>query len=272
MIANRQAALDLGTLLGPDDQSPDRAGPARAARGQDQALPPHVSLTDLLGLEGADQRDGTGFGTVERFGPATIARIKDWAGRSRVTIQPVLDMTRTDAVDAHDPPAWMRELVILRDRHCVFPWCNRDARACDLDHITPYEENGPPGQTRPDALAALCRRHHRAKTFRRWRYHRTPAGNYQWTGPQGQTYLVTPPAPSPSRPTESAARPPRQRCALGAAGAGRRGVPRRRSVQATRGGTPQSNRDGAADGDASRRGEPSAADVVRRTAPNQPHP
>ena len=149
----------------------------------------HLTLTDLLGLDGSD---GTGFGTVERFGPATIARIKDWAGRSRVTIQPVLDMARTDAVDAHDPPAWMRELVILRDQHCVFPWCTRDARACDLDHITPYEENGPPGQTRPDALAALCRRHHRAKTFRRWRYHRTPSGNYQWTGPHGQTYLVTP--------------------------------------------------------------------------------
>ena len=109
-------------------------------------------------------------------------------------------MTRTDAVDAHDPPAWMRELVILRDRHCVFPWCNRDARASDLDHITPYDENGPPGQTSPDALAALCRRHHRAKTFRRWRYHRTPSGNYQWTGPQGQTYLVTPQGTLPIPP------------------------------------------------------------------------
>ena len=137
---------------------------------------------------------------MERFGPATVARIKDWAGRSRVTIQPVLDMSRTDAVDAHDPPAWMRELVILRDKHCVFPWCTRDARASDLDHITPYEENGPPGQTRPDALAALCRRHHRAKTFRRWRYHRTPAGDYQWTGPHGQTYLVTPTGTIPIPP------------------------------------------------------------------------
>ena len=152
----------------------------------------HLSLGDLLGLEGSESGDGSGFGTVERFGPATIARIKDWAGRSRVTIQPVLDMARTDAVDQHDPPAWMRELVILRDQHCMFPFCNRDARVSDLDHISPYEENGPPGQTRPDALAALCRRHHRAKTFRRWRYHRTPTGDYQWTGPQGQTYLVTP--------------------------------------------------------------------------------
>ena len=69
-----------------------------------------------------------------------------------------------------------------------------------LDHITPYEENGPPGQTRPDALAALCRRHHRAKTFRRWRYHRTPSGAYQWTGPQGQHFLVTPTGTIPIPP------------------------------------------------------------------------
>ena len=157
----------------------------------------HLSLTDLLALEGSG---GSGFGTVEKFGPASIARIKDWAGRTHVTIQPVLDMTRTDAVDAHDPPAWMRELVTLRDRNCVFPWCTRDARASDLDHITPYEENGPPGQTRPDGLAALCRRHHRAKTFRRWRYHRTASGSYHWTGPQGQTYLVTPTGTIPIPP------------------------------------------------------------------------
>ena len=57
----------------------------------------HLSLADLLGEASADLLSdgsraetccGSGFGTVERFGPATIARIKDWAGRSRVTIQP----------------------------------------------------------------------------------------------------------------------------------------------------------------------------------------
>ena len=134
---------------------------------------------------------------MERFGPATIARIKDWAGRSRVTIQPVLDMARTDAVDAHDPPAWMRELVILRDRHCVFPWCTRDARACDLDHITPYEENGPPGQTRPDALAALADAP--AKTCRDGATTAPRPADYQWTGPQGQTYGAPRGAPPPAK-------------------------------------------------------------------------
>jgi hypothetical protein len=52
----------------------------------------------------------------------------------------------------------MRELVILRDQHCVFPWCHTDTRACDLDHIIEYlpiTRGGPPGQTHPDNLAAL---------------------------------------------------------------------------------------------------------------------
>ncbi len=81
--------------------------------------------------------DGTG-GTVEKLGPATLQLLQDWIGRfSTCTIRPVLDLARTDAVDVHDPPGWMRETVILRDRHCVFPGCRIDARSCDLDHIEP---------------------------------------------------------------------------------------------------------------------------------------
>ena len=86
----------------------------------------------------------------------------------------------------------MRDLIMLRDGHCIFPRCQVDARSCDLDHTIPYDENGPPGQTRPENLAALCRRHHRAKTTGRWRYLRTPDGDYTWHGPYGTTYLVTP--------------------------------------------------------------------------------
>jgi len=108
-----------------------------------------------------------------------------------------------DAVDAHDPPAWMGELVILRDRHCVFPGCTTDARACDLDHIDPYvppDEGGPPGQTSPANLACLCRRHHRAKIFAGWRYRRLPEDSgpdesrtttYEWTSPHLRTYRVS---------------------------------------------------------------------------------
>ena len=97
------------------------------------------------------------------------------------------------AVDAHDPPEAMRQAVVLRDATCVFPACGRDSRRADLDHIQPYLPpafGGPPGQTHPDNLAPLCRTHHRAKTFTRWRYRRLPDGTYEWTSPTGQTYAT----------------------------------------------------------------------------------
>ena len=126
----------------------------------------------------ADLATNSGGGRVEKLGTASLALLRDWLQRlTGVSIRPVLDPTRTEAVDAHDPPAWMRELVILRDRHCVFPGCTTDARACDLDHIEPYvplDHGGPPGQTSPANLACLCRRHHRAKTFAGWHYRRLP--------------------------------------------------------------------------------------------------
>ncbi len=89
----------------------------------------------------------------------------------------------------------MRDLVILRDGHCVFPGCHVDARRCDQDHIEPYvpiDQGGPPGQTSPANLACLCRRHHRLKTFTGWDYQRTRPGTYAWTNPHGLTYTSQP--------------------------------------------------------------------------------
>jgi len=179
--ASGQAALDLQTVLGTASQ-PKRSGKVKVFV--------HVEAADL----DLDDQGGSAFATgeVERLGAATLAKIHHWVGHRQVVIQPVLNMQRGDAVDVHDPPPWMRELVILRDRHCVFPGCTRDARGCDLDHITPYDPNGPPGQTNPFNLACLCRRHHRAKTLGLWRYTRTPDGAYLWHGPYGARYLVTP--------------------------------------------------------------------------------
>ncbi|GAB3783605.1 HNH endonuclease signature motif containing protein [Nocardioides ungokensis] len=191
VIASHQAQLDLTTLIG----SADGDGPKPAApRKPKTRFYLHLNLADLA-THGCGTPADLAAGTVEKLGAATITRIKDWVGHSQVTIQPILDLGRTDAVDGHQPPAWMRELVILRDGHCVFPWCPQDARTADLDHIKPYipiDEGGPPGQTHPGNLAPLCRRHHRAKTSRRWRYRRRPDSTYEWHGPHGRAYLVTP--------------------------------------------------------------------------------
>jgi hypothetical protein len=123
----------------------------------------------------------TGCGVrVEKLNTITLTLLHDWLQRTdHVTIRPVLDPTRPDAVDQHDPPEPMRETVILRDQTCVFPGCPIDARSCDQDHIVPYQpidEGGPPGQTSPANLACLCRAHHRLKTRRVWAYQRLPDG------------------------------------------------------------------------------------------------
>ena len=110
----------------------------------------HFNLTDVSDLPDPLTR----VGGVERLGPLTLARIREWLddngpGNGKgVVIRPVLDLARSDAVDQHDPPAWMRELVILRDRTCVHPYCDKPARECDLDHIEAFvemDDGGPPG-------------------------------------------------------------------------------------------------------------------------------
>jgi hypothetical protein len=185
-IADAQTHLDLCGRPAPADDADPTA--VRRPSLTKTRLYLHLRLSDLL-----DQPICTG--AAERLGPVTSATIRTWLGTSRASIVPVLDLTRDDAVDQHDPPPWMREIVILRDRHCVFPWCRRDARGCDLDHITPYlpiDEGGPPGQTAAPKLAPLCRRHHNAKTTGRWRYRRHPGGSYTWHGPHRSSYHVTP--------------------------------------------------------------------------------
>ncbi|RNM13273.1 HNH endonuclease signature motif containing protein, partial [Nocardioides pocheonensis] len=76
--------------------------------------------------------------------------------------------------------------IELRDRTCVFPWCQRPARSCDKGHIIPWEHGGP---TSSDNLAALCRRHHRLKTHGGWTYTMLTPGEYLWRSPHGYAWL-----------------------------------------------------------------------------------
>ena len=96
----------------------------------------------------------------------------------------------------------MAAAVRFRDVTCVYPGCGRGAESCDLDHIdsyVPLDEGGPPGQTHPDALAPLCRRHHRAKTFGAFTYQRMSDGSYAWTLPTG-IQVTTDPVTARPRP------------------------------------------------------------------------
>ena len=88
------------------------------------------------------------------------------------------------------PPEAIADYVAARDRTCCFPGCRTPASRCDLDHRTPFHAGG---ETCPCNLDALCRTHHRLKTFTRWRAtRRTETDRITWTSPLGIPYLAEP--------------------------------------------------------------------------------
>ena len=125
-----------------------------------------------------------------------LEQVRDWCSvsRTKVTIKPVIDLNAHLETAGYAIPDRLRESVILRDATCVFPWCTRPARSCDVDHITEYDhhadtEDGPqPGPTSTDNLAALCRFHHRLKTHSAWHYEMVEPGVFVWASPHGHHY------------------------------------------------------------------------------------
>jgi len=102
-------------------------------------------------------------------------------------------------VDAYEIPESIRQAVILRDRHEVFPWSSREARHLDMDHTDPYTP-GRAGQTRPSNLGPLSRRAHRAKTFGGWQLTQPEPGVFIWHTRLGQTIRVGPNGTTRIRP------------------------------------------------------------------------
>ncbi|KRA38401.1 hypothetical protein ASD81_07135 [Nocardioides sp. Root614] len=123
--------------------------------------------------------------------PISTAQIKEWlrARDTTVIVRPVIDLNDCVPVDSYEIPDRIRRRVELRDHACRFPWCTRPAVKCDLDHVAPHNKGGP---TCPCNLVPACRRHHRAKTFSRWRYVIVLPGHYLWISPNCRHFLVGP--------------------------------------------------------------------------------
>lgn len=118
----------------------------------------------------------------------TQAQIATWIKQPdvKVTVKPVIDLTQRLSSAAYEVPERIKEQVELRDRTCVFPHCNRPARACQKDHTRSY---GAGGLTASDNLGSLCQHHHNLKTHTAWTYTRVEDGVYLWRSPHGYQFL-----------------------------------------------------------------------------------
>jgi hypothetical protein len=118
---------------------------------------PHVTVT--VGAE-ALAGGGGGPSELDHVGvvvPELARRLACDASITRVVMagpSEPLDVGRRTPVVS---PA-MRRAVILRDRQCRFPGCDRPHTWCDAHHVVHWADGGP---TAVQNLVLLCRRHHR---------------------------------------------------------------------------------------------------------------
>lgn len=167
-----------------------RPAPAPTRRTQ---LNLHLTLDTMLrhGLVGRD-------GHLDR--PLLAEAVREWCGRSDrgLTVVPVHDLEDHARVEQYEIRGRMRQRQELAHPTCVFPWCSRPSHRCDLDHRVAYDAGGASCDCN---LAPLCRRHHRLKTHRGYRYTLIEPGTFLWSTPHGLQLLrgatgtrdVTPP-------------------------------------------------------------------------------
>ncbi|NPC97765.1 HNH endonuclease signature motif containing protein [Nocardioides sp. zg-DK7169] len=179
-LARRQLAFELRT----------EAGEGAASVVKPRQVVIHVHLSDAA------------VGTVEESrSSVSVEQVREWCTNpdTQVTIKPVIDLGEHHHTDAYAIPDRLAEQTRLAQSTCAFPWCERPARRCDLDHVVPHGGGSTGGPTCSCNLAPLCRRHHRAKTHTSWTYDKTDAATYLWRSPhglhllkdQGTTRLVT---------------------------------------------------------------------------------
>jgi hypothetical protein len=155
-------------------------------QGRRPAIQVTVALSTLLGL---DQQPAhlDGHGPI----PAQLARqlAADPTGTWRRLITDPVGQLLDYGHTTYRPPQNLIDHTTTRDRTCRFPGCPRKAERCDLDHLTPYSQDGTTCTTNTECL---CRRHHLLKHRTRWHLHGNPQATLTWTDPTGRHHHTHP--------------------------------------------------------------------------------
>ena len=193
-----QSATDTWSLLSADNKRADAltAILSQALASNVDEVRPHrrpvtVNVTiDLPTLLGLAENPGqlSGYGAI----PASVAReLASDATWKRFITDPQTGNLLDYGREKYEPPQALVDFLLARDRTCRFPGCRQPASRSDIDHAQSWESGG---ETKPENLGLLCRRHHRLKTHGRWALVSNSDGSCEWTSPAGKKYFV------PARP------------------------------------------------------------------------
>jgi hypothetical protein len=191
-------ATDTWSLLSADNKRADAltAILSQALASTVDEVRPHrrpvtVNVTiDLPTLLGLAENPGqlSGYGAI----PASVAReLASDATWKRFITDPQTGNLLDYGREKYEPPQALVDFLLARDRTCRFPGCRQPASRSDIDHAQSWETGG---ETKPENLGLLCRRHHRLKTHGRWALVSNSDGSCEWTSPVGKKYFV------PARP------------------------------------------------------------------------
>lgn len=193
-----QSATDTWSLLSADNKRADAltAILSQALASNVDEVRPHrrpvtVNVTiDLPTLLGLAENPGqlSGYGAI----PASVAReLASDATWKRFITDPQTGNLLDYGREKYEPPQALVDFLLARDRTCRFPGCRQPASKSDIDHAQSWETGG---ETKPENLGLLCRRHHRLKTHGHWALVSNSDGSCEWTSPVGKKYFV------PARP------------------------------------------------------------------------
>ena len=194
MLANPAAAVQLLGVHFNRGMDPvlateaDKKAFVEAAKDMIPVLTPRTQLYIHFFADNLDV--GEALARVESIGPVLKDQVASLTKSTQIHLSRVIHTEGNDiGVDQYEIPARIREQVVLRNSHCVFPWSSVESRHLDLDHTIAYQVGGL-GQTRPSNLGPLTRRAHRVKTHAGWKVEQVEIGVFLWRSPSGQLVLV----------------------------------------------------------------------------------
>lgn len=163
-----EALIQMASQALAGDSDPDRA-----------TIVVHMSAEDIVA--------GHGPGWDAATTLFTVGELERLACDAR--LQPALEDSNGVTVGVgrttRQIPAWLRRLVMGRDRHCRFPGCDR-TRWLHVHHLIPWSQGGP---TNLDNLMALCGFHHRLIHNKRWRIEGNPEGDPEFYNGHGLLHV-----------------------------------------------------------------------------------